>query len=59
MLARNHRLREVLGIQRGSLFGTVVLRSVSRFDLKRRTVERYFGYYSDEWVKLSLMNYLA
>ena len=32
--------------------------SVSLFDLKRRTIESYFGYYGDEWVKLQLLNYI-
>ncbi|MFC2077756.1 hypothetical protein ACFLTM_03005 [Candidatus Bipolaricaulota bacterium] len=32
--------------------------SVSLFDLKRRTIESYFGYYGDEWVKLRLPQYI-
>lgn len=30
----------------------------SIFDLKRKTIESHFGYYCDEWVKISLSNYL-
>lgn len=33
--------------------------AVSLFDLKRRTIESYFGYYGDPWVKLRLMKYVS
>jgi len=32
--------------------------SISLFDLKRRTIESYFGYYGDPWIKLQLANYV-
>jgi len=32
--------------------------AVSLFDLRRRTIESYFGYHGDLWVKLSLMAYV-
>ncbi|MFC2082040.1 hypothetical protein ACFLSF_02580 [Candidatus Bipolaricaulota bacterium] len=32
--------------------------AISLFDLKSRTIESYFGYYGDEWVKLQLMNFV-
>ncbi|MFC2094891.1 hypothetical protein ACFLSW_00420 [Candidatus Bipolaricaulota bacterium] len=32
--------------------------AVTLFDLKRRTIESYFGYYGDEWVKLQLPSYV-
>jgi hypothetical protein len=32
--------------------------AISLFDLKRRTVESYFGYYGDSWVKLRLSSYV-
>jgi hypothetical protein len=38
---------------------TVIGGSVSLFDLKLLTVESHFGYYCDEWVKLSLKNYVT
>jgi hypothetical protein len=31
--------------------------SVSMFDLKNKTVESHFGYYCDDWIKVSLLNY--
>lgn len=31
---------------------------ISLFDLKAKTVESRYGYYGDEWVKTTLMNYL-
>lgn len=31
----------------------------SVFDLKNKTVENHYGYYCDEWVKLTLRNYLV
>lgn len=31
---------------------------VSLFDLKAKTVESYYGYYGDAWVKTTLINYL-
>ena len=31
---------------------------VSLFDLRRRTIESYFGYYGDDWVKLRLLPYV-
>jgi len=33
--------------------------SVSLFDLKRRTVESHFGYYCDDWIKLTLPKYVS
>jgi hypothetical protein len=33
--------------------------SVSLMDLKKKTMESHYGYHADEWVKLSLLNYLA
>jgi hypothetical protein len=33
--------------------------SVSLMDLKKKTMESHYGYYADEWVKISLLNYLA
>ncbi|MFC2105815.1 hypothetical protein ACFLS0_03605 [Candidatus Bipolaricaulota bacterium] len=33
--------------------------AVSVFNLKRRVIESYFGYYGDEWVKLRLLNYVG
>jgi hypothetical protein len=33
--------------------------SVSLFDLKRQTVESHYGYYCDEWVKLTLPLYVS
>jgi hypothetical protein len=32
--------------------------SVSLMDLKKKTMESHYGYYADEWVKISLPNYL-
>ena len=29
----------------------------SLFDLKNMTVESHFGYYCDEWIKITLTNY--
>lgn len=37
---------------------TVISGSVSLFDLKRKTIESHFGYYCDEWIKLTLPNYI-
>ena len=34
-------------------------RVITLFDLKRRTIESYFGYYGDSWVKLQLTDYVA
>lgn len=31
---------------------------ISLFDLKAATVESHYGYYGDEWIKISLNNYL-
>jgi hypothetical protein len=31
---------------------------ISIFDLKKRTVETHAGYYGDEWIKITLPNYL-
>ncbi|MCP5107526.1 MAG: hypothetical protein GY950_29330 [bacterium] len=36
----------------------VIQGSLSLMDLKAKTVESHYGYYSDEWIKLSLMKYL-
>ena len=33
--------------------------SVSIIDLKQLTIETHYGYYSDEWIKISLTNYIA
>jgi hypothetical protein len=33
--------------------------SVSLMDLKKKTMESHYGYYADEWVKISLLNYLT
>jgi hypothetical protein len=33
--------------------------SVSLMDLKKKTMESHYGYHADEWVKISLPNYLA
>jgi hypothetical protein len=32
--------------------------SVSLMDLKAKTIETRYGYYSDEWVKITLIKYL-
>jgi hypothetical protein len=32
--------------------------SLSLFDLKKKTVESHYGYYEDEWIKLTLPNYI-
>ncbi|MBU0596472.1 hypothetical protein KJ567_07300 [Candidatus Bipolaricaulota bacterium] len=32
--------------------------AISLFNFKYRTIESYFGYYGDPWVKLQLMNYV-
>jgi hypothetical protein len=32
--------------------------SVSLVDLKKKTIESHYGYYSDQWLKISLENYL-
>ena len=32
--------------------------AISILDLKEKTIESLYGYYSDEWVKISLKNYL-
>lgn len=32
--------------------------SMSLFDLKKKTIESHFGYYIDEWVKISLAEYI-
>jgi hypothetical protein len=32
--------------------------SVSLMDLKKKTIETHYGYYSDEWIKICLNNYL-
>ncbi|HMK77381.1 MAG TPA: hypothetical protein VK568_14530 [Thermodesulfobacteriota bacterium] len=32
--------------------------SVSLLDLKKKTIESHYGYYSDQWLKISLENYL-
>ncbi len=32
--------------------------STSLLDLKNKTIEAHYGYYPDEWVKISLLNYL-
>jgi len=32
--------------------------SISLLDLKKCTMDSYYGYYGDEWVKLTLLNYL-
>jgi len=32
--------------------------SVSLMDLKKKTIETHYGYYSDEWIKITLNNYL-
>jgi len=32
--------------------------SVSIMDLKAKTIEAHYGYYSDEWIKITLDNYL-
>lgn len=32
--------------------------STSLFDLKKKTIESHFGYYCDEWVKITLPNYI-
>lgn len=37
---------------------TVIGGSVSLFDLSKRTIESHFGYYCDEWIKLTLPNYI-
>lgn len=36
----------------------VIQGSLSLFDLKAKTVESHYGYYGDEWIKLSLMRYV-
>jgi len=36
----------------------VIQGSLSLFDLKAGTVESHYGYYGDEWIKLSLMRYI-
>ncbi len=36
----------------------VIEGSLSLFDLKNKTVESHYGYYKDEWIKLTLPNYL-
>jgi hypothetical protein len=33
--------------------------SVSLMDLKKKTIESHYGYYADEWIKISLPNYLV
>ncbi len=33
--------------------------SVSLMDLKKKTMESHYGYHADEWVKISLPNYLV
>ena len=35
-----------------------ILGSVSLMDLKTKTIETHYGYYSDEWIKITLNNYL-
>jgi hypothetical protein len=37
----------------------VIEGSLSLFDLKKKTVESHYGYYKDEWIKLTLPNYLV
>ena len=32
--------------------------SVSLMDLKKKTIETHYGYYSDEWIKITFNNYL-
>ena len=38
---------------------TMIGGSVSLFDLKKLTVETHFGYFCDDWIKLSLKGYLG
>jgi hypothetical protein len=33
--------------------------SVSICDLKLKTMESHFGYYCDQWIKLTLLNYIV
>jgi hypothetical protein len=33
--------------------------STNLMDLKNKTLESHYGYYCDEWVKISLLNYIA
>jgi hypothetical protein len=42
-----------------SLAELAIQGSVSLMDLKKKTMESHYGYYADEWVKISLPNYLA
>jgi hypothetical protein len=32
--------------------------ATSLFDLKNKTIESHYGYYCDEWVKITLLNYI-
>jgi len=36
----------------------VIEGALSLFDLKEKTVESQYGYYGDEWIKLSLRKYI-
>ncbi len=42
-----------------SLAELAIQGSLSLMDLKKKTMESHYGYYADEWVKISLPNYLV
>ncbi len=44
---------------RVSLAELAIQGSLSLMDLKKKTMESHYGYYADEWVKISLPNYLV
>jgi hypothetical protein len=45
--------------KRQPLSEVAIAGSVSLMDLKKTTMESHYGYYADEWVKISLPNYLT
>jgi len=46
-------------VERATSDDSVIGGSVSLMDLRSKTIETHYGYYGDEWIKLSLPAYLG
>jgi hypothetical protein len=57
-LAPNNKFPDYYNKDQKPLNQVQVHGSVSILDLKEKTIESHYGYYSDEWIKLSIMKYI-
>jgi hypothetical protein len=58
-LAPYHKFPDYYNKERKQLNQVQIQGSVSIIDLKQLTIETHYGYFSDEWIKISMKNYIG